>query len=111
VSRTCWVDARTRPSKAPAVASAGAPARPAAPKARKKHSPLPLHDALNRALEIGEAHPFIRACMDAQIAPGVRELARWREGRGAALHAAWERWPRSKNLPRLAEDRRARGAA
>jgi hypothetical protein len=45
-------------------------------------------------------HPFIASCRRAGIIPGLREVARWRRGEGAALEAAWERWPRGKFLPR-----------
>lgn len=57
---------------------------------------------LARAVE-NAGHPFARGCEFAGIDPGIREAARWRRGTGAALRAAWKRWPKSKNLPKLRE--------
>jgi hypothetical protein len=67
-----------------------------------------IRQYLARALEIGDAHPFVVGCRLAGIEPGIREIARWRDGRGVALQAAWKRWPKSKSLPRLADKRRSR---
>lgn len=58
---------------------------------------------LDNALRVGEAHPFLIACRLAGMEPTTREAARWRKGQGRALAAAWQRWPKSKNLPRLRE--------
>ncbi len=60
-----------------------------------------LADWLARQLANPAASQFVRACAWADVAPGIREAARWRRGEGAALLAAWRRWPRSRTLPRL----------
>lgn len=62
---------------------------------------VPLADWLARQLANPAASQFVRACAWVGIAPGIREASRWRRGEGAALLAAWRRWPRSKTLPRL----------
>lgn len=58
-------------------------------------------DWLANAKRAGESHPFLVSCRLAGIEPGLREVARWRDGRGVALEAAWAKWPKSKNLPKL----------
>jgi hypothetical protein len=63
----------------------------------------PLADWLATQLANREASQFVCACAWAEVAPGIREAARWRRGEVPALLAAWRRWPRSRTLPRQAE--------
>ena len=60
-------------------------------------------DFLILALRLGDAHPFMTGCKLAGVPATTTEVRKWRSGGGAALAAAWRRWPLSKSLPRLRE--------